>query len=157
MRANKPKTTWAIMASVLQWEREHSNNWKDLCSNYNAGSHEWRMESLSGFIPHHYLPCIFQLEQAQSPLNAHSLGTETWKMLRIIRPYRIQPEVETATDPMAFQAETRAEPLKQILEKASKYCIFIAESLPSKVWHCGTCVNLAFAARLDTTNMKSFV
>lgn len=44
MGANKPKTTLAIMASVLQWEKEHSNKRNDLCSNYSVKSHEWRMQ-----------------------------------------------------------------------------------------------------------------
>lgn len=33
MGANKPKTVLAIMASLLQWEKECSNKQNDLCSN----------------------------------------------------------------------------------------------------------------------------
>lgn len=75
-------------------------------------------------------------------------------MLRMIHPHGIQPGMKTASDLMTFQGEIRIEPLKQMLDKEANYCVFIAESLSSKVWHCGTCVILAFAARDDTTNTK---
>lgn len=58
---------------------------------------------------------------------------------------------------MAFQGEIRIEPLKQMLEKKANYRIFIAESLSSEVWHCGTRVNLDFAAKEDTTNTKLII
>lgn len=75
-------------------------------------------------------------------------------MLRMIHPHRIQPGMNTASDLMTSQGEIRIEPLKQMLDKEANYCMFIAESLSSRAWHCGTCVILASAARDDTTNTK---
>lgn len=120
MGANKPKTTVAITASVLQWEKECSNKQNDLCSNLSAESHEWKMEYLFGFIPHHYLTWILPLFSVRAGLvsvNAHSLRTETCEMLRMIHSHRIQPEMETVSNLMTSQGEIRIKHLKQVLQE----------------------------------------
>lgn len=59
-------------------------------------------------IPHNYLTCIlllFSVGAGSVSVNAHSLRTETCKMLKMIHPHRTQREMKTVGDLMTFQGE----------------------------------------------------